>query len=232
MEQTLRAGLPALGLTLPDGRVERLTRYGAAVLEQNQVMNLTAITDPVQCARLHLLDSLALLTVADLAGKTVIDVGTGAGMPGVPLKLAEPSIDLTLLDSTEKKINWLRTLLPRLGSTATCVSARAEEFAAERRETFDVAVSRAVARLPMLCELCLPLVRVGGWFYALKGPDAREEVAEAAGAIARLGGGAPEIVQVAIPGTDTAHCIVKIPKLAPTPAQYPRSWGRIKKAPL
>lgn len=232
MEQTLRAGLPALGLTLPDGRVEQLTRYGAAVLEQNQVMNLTAITDPVQCARLHLLDSLALLTVAELAGKTVIDVGTGAGMPGVPLKLAEPSIDLTLLDSTEKKINWLRTLLPQLGSEAACVSARAEEFAAERRETFDVAVSRAVARLPMLCELCLPLVRVGGWFYALKGPDAREEVAEAADAIARLGGGAPEIVQVAIPGTDTAHCIVKIPKLAPTPAQYPRSWGRIKKAPL
>lgn len=232
MEQTLRAGLPALGLTLPDERVARLVRYGQSVLEQNRVMNLTAITDPVQCARLHLLDSLALLTVADLAGQSVIDVGTGAGMPGVPLKLAEPTIALTLLDSTEKKINWLRTLLPALGSEAECVSARAEEYAASHREGYDVAVSRAVARLRLLAELCLPLVRVGGWFYALKGPDAAEELAEAENAIALLGGGAAEIVRVDVPGTDAAHCVVKIQKLVPTPARYPRAWGKMKKLPL
>jgi 16S rRNA (guanine527-N7)-methyltransferase len=232
MESTLRAGLPELGLALDDAKISQLAAYGAAVLEQNKVMNLTAITDPVQAARLHLLDSLALLTVADLKGKRVIDVGTGAGMPGVPLKIAEPGIDLTLLDSTEKKINFLKSLLPRLGTDANCVSARAEEFAASHRECYDAAVSRAVARLRLLAELCLPLVKVGGWFYALKGPDAGDEAAEAANAVKTLGGAAPEIVQVTIPGTDAAHCIVKIQKIAPTPGQYPRAWGKMKKAPL
>ena len=232
MEATLRAGLPELGLSLDDGKISRLAAYGAAVLEQNRVMNLTAITDPVQAARLHLLDSLALLTAADLKGKRVIDVGTGAGMPGVPLKIAEPTIELTLLDSTEKKINFLKALLPQLGADADCVAARAEEFAAQHRESYDAAVSRAVARLRLLAELCLPLVKVGGWFYALKGPDASDEAAEAASAVKTLGGSAPEIVQVKIPGTDTAHCIVKIRKLTPTPGQYPRAWGKMKKAPL
>lgn len=232
MEATLRAGLPELGLRFDDGKISRLAAYGAAVLEQNRVMNLTAITDPVQAARLHLLDSLALLTAADLRGKRVIDVGTGAGMPGVPLKIAEPTIELTLLDSTEKKINFLKALLPQLGTDADCVAARAEEFAAQHRESYDAAVSRAVARLRLLAELCLPLVKVGGWFYALKGPDAGEEAAEAASAIQILGGSAPEIVQVKLPGTDTAHCIVKIQKIAPTPDRYPRAWGKMKKAPL
>ncbi len=232
MESTLRAGLPELGLALDDAKISQLSAYGAAVLEQNKVMNLTAITDPVQAARLHLLDSLALLTVADLKGKRVIDVGTGAGMPGVPLKIAEPGIDLTLLDSTEKKINFLKNLLPQLGVDANCVCARAEEFAASNRESYDAAVSRAVARLRLLAELCLPLVKVGGWFYALKGPDAGAETAEAVSAIQTLGGSAPEIVQVKIPGTDAAHCIVKIQKISPTPDRYPRAWGKMKKAPL
>ena len=232
MESTLRAGLPELGLALDDAKIALLAAYGAAVLEQNKVMNLTAITDPVQAARLHLLDSLALLTVADLKDKRVIDVGTGAGLPGVPLKLAEPTIGLTLLDSTEKKINFLKSLLPRLGTDAVCVCARAEEFAASNRERYDAAVSRAVARLRLLAELCLPLVKVGGWFYVLKGPDAVDEVAEAASAVKILGGAEPEIVQVKIPGTDAAHCIVKIQKIAPAPGQYPRAWGKMKKAPL
>ena len=232
MKQTLCAGLPQLPLQLPEDRVDALCAYGQAILDQNKVMNLTAITDPVEAAKLHLLDSLTLLTTADLKDKRLIDVGTGAGLPGVPLKLAEPSIDLTLLDSTAKKIDWLAGLLPQLGSGANCVCARAEEFAQENRESYDVATSRAVARLRLLAELCLPLVKVGGWFYALKGPDAEDEVREAAQAIRMLGGGRAEIVRVEVPGAGVSHCIVKIQKTAPTPEKYPRAWAKIKKTPL
>ena len=232
MKQTLCAGLPQLPLQLPEDRVDALCAYGQAILDQNKVMNLTAITDPVEAAKLHLLDSLTLLTTADLKDKRLIDIGTGAGLPGVPLKLAEPSIDLTLLDSTAKKIDWLAGLLPQLGSGANCVCARAEEFAQEHRESYDVATSRAVARLRLLAELCLPLVKVGGWFYALKGPDAEDEVREAAQAIRMLGGGRAEIVRVEVPGAGVSHCIVKIRKTAPTPEKYPRAWAKIKKNPL
>lgn len=232
MKQTLCAGLPQLPLELPEQRVDALCAYGQAILDQNKVMNLTAITDPVEAAKLHLLDSLTLLTAADLKGKRLIDVGTGAGLPGVPLKLAEPSIDLTLLDSTAKKIDWLAGLLPQLGSNADCVCARAEEFAQEHRESYDVATSRAVARLRLLAELCLPLVKVGGWFYALKGPDAEDEVREAAQAVRMLGGGQAGIVRAEVPGAGVSHCIVKIQKIAPTPEKYPRAWAKIKKNPL
>lgn len=232
MKQTLCAGLPQLGLTLPTERTDALCAYAQAILDQNKVMNLTAITDPVEAAKLHLLDSLTLLTVADLKEKHLIDVGTGAGLPGVPLKLAEPSIALTLLDSTAKKIDWLAGLLPQLGSEAACICARAEEFAQEHREHYDVATSRAVARLRLLAELCLPLVKIGGWFYALKGPDAEDEVREAAQAIRLLGGSRAEIARVEVPGAGVCHCIVKIQKIAPTPEKYPRAWAKIKKNPL
>ncbi len=232
MEEILRAGLPALGLELPDVRVTALANYCRAMLEQNRVMNLTAITDPGQAARLHLLDSLTLLTAADLKGARVIDIGTGAGLPGVPLAIAEPTMELTLLDATAKKIEWLRGLLPTLGVQATCVCARAEAYAPDHREQYDAAVSRAVARLRLLSELCLPFVRIGGWFYAMKGPDADEEIREAARAVRILGGAPAEIVRCPVPGTDTAHCIVKIQKTEPTPEAYPRAWAKIKKAPL
>ena len=165
MERSLREGLPALGLALDGEQISRLLDFGQAVLAQNRVMNLTAVTDPADFARLHLLDSLALLPAAELDGCSLLDVGTGAGFPGVPLKIACPSLRLTLLDSTAKKIRWLAQTLPGLGIEAETVAARAEEFAPQ----FDVVTSRAVARLNLLCELCQPRVRVGGWFYALRG---------------------------------------------------------------
>ena len=148
--------------------------FGHALLEKNQVMNLTAITDPEQVAKLHFLDSLTLLTLADFRQKRVIDVGCGGGFPGVPLKIACPEMELTLLDSLGKRMAWLAETLPSLNITASCITARAEEAVASRREQFDFAVSRAVARLPVLCELCLPYVKVGGAFLSMKGAAAPE----------------------------------------------------------
>ena len=230
MKQTLLDGLQARGRALDGQAVDTLCAFGAALLEKNRVMNLTAITEPAAVAQLHFLDSLALLDAAPLAGRSVIDVGCGAGFPGVPLKIAEPSIRLTLLDSLAKRMNWLAEVLPELGVQAEIVTARAEEYAAQRREQYDFAVSRAVARLNVLAELCLPFVRVGGQFLAMKGALAQEEVDEARRAIRTLGGQVKKIYEY--PVADTTHRVVVIEKVAPTPKQYPRAFAKIKKSPL
>ena len=183
-------------------------------------------------ARLHFLDCIALLGAANFYGKTVIDVGCGAGFPGVPLKIAEPSIDLTLLDSLKKRMDWLESTLPELGIEAQCVAARAEEYALAHREQYDIAVSRAVARLTMLAELCLPLVRVGGHFVAMKSADSDEELSQAARAIATLGGKVTRIWDYPVPGTDAVHRAVVITKVKATPKPYPRRFAKIKQQPL
>ena len=188
MEQRLQSGLAALNL--PVEGIPALVRYGDLLIETNKVMNLTAITDPEDVATLHFLDSAALLTLESFSGKSVVDVGTGAGFPGLPLRVLEPSIRLTLLDSLNKRIQFLETVCRELDlPDVACVHARAEEFAAEHRETFDLAVSRAVAALPVLCELCLPLVKPGGKFLAMKSVESDAELAAAQHAIAILGGG-------------------------------------------
>lgn len=193
-------------------------------------MNLTAITDPAQVGRLHFLDSLTLLDLADFRGKQVIDVGCGGGFPGVPLKIACPEMELTLLDSLGKRMDWLAQILPGLGVEARCVTARAEEAVAGCRESYDFAVSRAVARLNVLCELCLPYVQVGGTFLAMKGAAAQAEVEQARGAIRRLGG---EVEQLAaFPQVGQEHAVVVIRKIRPTPAQFPRRFAKIKQQPL
>ena len=231
MRETLQAGLARLELALPPERVEALVRFGEAVLEQNKVMNLTAITEPRQAAELHLLDSLTLLKVLPLAGKSLLDVGTGAGFPGVPLKLAEPELRLSLLDSLQKRMRWLETeALPALGVEACFLTGRAESFAGEYRERFDVVASRAVARLNLLCELCLPFVRPGGYFLAMKGALAGEELHEAAGALRTLGGSYERTAEFEIGGA--VHSVLVIHKTGRTPPQYPRSWARIKQNPL
>ena len=230
MRQTLLAGLPAYSVTLSDGQIDTLCRFGEALIEKNAVMNLTAITEPSAVAQLHFLDCIALLNAADFHGKRVIDVGCGAGFPGVPLKIAEPSIRLTLLDSLAKRMNWLSETLPALGVDAEIITARAEEFAAQRREQYDLATSRAVARLNVLAELCLPYVRVGGKFLAMKGALAQEEVEEARRGIEKLGGHVLRIFEY--PVADAVHTAVVIEKLRPTPPQYPRAFAKIKKSPL
>ena len=162
MKETLEEGLPQLGLELPPERVEALCAFGRAVVQQNEVMNLTAITEDRQVAKLHLLDSLTVLACADLKGKRLIDVGCGAGFPGVPLAIACPEADVTLLDSLGKRMKWLESVLPQLSVQAQCITARAEEAVAQRREQYDYATSRAVARLNILLELTAPYVKVGG----------------------------------------------------------------------
>lgn len=231
MRDILTRGLAQLGL--PADAVPQLEAYAALLLEKNKVMNLTAITAPQEVATLHLLDCAALLTMADLRGKRVIDVGTGAGFPGMVLRILEPDFDLTLLDSLGKRVDWLRETRDDMGlSRVTCVHARAEEFTGEHRQTYDMATSRAVAALPLLSELALPLVKVGGCFLAMKSVDSDAEIDSARGAIGQLGGKIEAIRDYTIPGTDVTHRVVIIRKVKDTPPQFPRSWARMKKAPL
>lgn len=230
MNELLLQGLSELGLDV--SRAETLERFSSLLLEKNQVMNLTAITEPDAVAQLHLLDSAALLPFVDLTGKTVVDVGTGAGFPGLPLKIAQPDISLTLLDSLDKRVRFLGDVCAATGLTdVTCLHTRAEE-APELRGQFDAAVSRAVARLYLLCELCLPFVRTGGVFLAMKGPDCAEELDEARSAIRKLGGTYERTTRYTIPGTDVTHSVVVIRKTAPTPPKYPRRWAKMQKEHL
>lgn len=230
MRNALDDGLSALGLLLPEDRREMLCAFGEAMLRQNEVMNLTAITDPAQVGQLHLVDSLTVLASVELAGKTLIDVGCGGGFPGVPLAIACPEAKVTLLDSLGKRMRWLEEALPALGISAKCVTARAEEAVADCRESYDYAVSRAVARLNILLELTAPYVKVGGGVLAMKGAAAREELAEAAGAVKKLGLKLETLREFPLGGS--THYVLIFRKISHTPPQYPRRYAKIKQAPL
>ncbi|MBO5495958.1 MAG: 16S rRNA (guanine(527)-N(7))-methyltransferase RsmG [Oscillospiraceae bacterium] len=233
MEDILCRGFADLGLPLDETALSRFRLYYEQLEETNKVMNLTAITGEEDVARLHFLDSAALLTLEDMAGKRLLDVGSGAGFPGLVLKIACPSLSLTLLDSLDKRVRFLSGLCETLDlADVRCLHARAEEAPAELRESFELVSSRAVARLNLLCELCLPFVQVGGRFLAMKGPEAEEEVREAAGAIRTLGAEVERLAPYTIPGTDRSPCVVVLRKVRATPARYPRRWGQIKKQPL
>ena len=231
MLKTLQAGLPELPLELDETRCRKLCAFGEAMVEQNKVMNLTGITEDTQVAKLHLLDSLTVLASADLRGKTLIDVGCGAGFPGVPLAIACPEAKITLLDSLAKRMNWLESVLPQLDiANARCVTARAEEEVTKCRETYDFATSRAVARLNILLELTAPYVRIGGAVLAMKGSAAREELEEAKNAISKLGLKLEQVRDFTIDGA--VHSVIILRKVRPTPPQFPRRFSKIKQAPL
>ena len=230
MLETLSAGLPDLGLTLDSAVQEKLCAFARAMVKQNEVMNLTGITEDAQVAKLHLLDSLTVSACVDLTGKSLIDVGCGAGFPGVPLAIACPDTQVTLLDSLGKRMKWLEEVLPQLGISAKCVTARAEEAVASCRESYDVATSRAVARLNILLELTAPYVKVGGYVVALKGSAAKEELAEAKNAIKKLGLSLVELREFTFDGA--SHGVIILKKAAPTPAAYPRRFAKIKQSPL
>ena len=230
MKQTLLQGLPELKLALSEEQMDTLCAFGAAVVRQNQVMNLTAITEPAQVAKLHLLDSLSVLSALDLRGKKLIDVGCGAGFPGVPLAIACPEAQVTLLDSLGKRITWLKEILPQLGIQAECVTARAEEAVVSCRESYDIATSRAVARLNILLELLAPYVKVGGAVVALKGSAAKEELGECGDAIKKLGLRQEAFLEFPVDGA--SHALIVLRKVAPTPKMYPRRYAKIKQSPL
>jgi len=234
LSSVVENGTRELGICLPPDTYALFEKYYALLEQKNEIVNLTSIKGAEDVARLHFLDSLALLGFADFKNARVIDVGSGAGFPGVPLKLAEPTIKLTLIDATGKRIAFLSELCSVIGIEAACVHARAEELALtpDMREQFDIAVSRAVARLNVLCELCLPFISVGGLFLAMKGTDSAEEIEEAQGASKRLGAEFADTFDYSIPGTEIRHRAIKIRKIAPTPTGYPRRFSKIQKSPI
>ena len=215
-------------------QAEQFQLYMELLLEWNEKMNLTSITEPEQVVEKHFLDSMTLLAWGKLKEKArVIDVGTGAGFPGIPLKIMRPDIDLTLLDGTQKRLNFLGEVCKALHISATRVHKRAEEAGLDKtmRERFDLATARAVAGLPVLAEYCLPLVKMKGMFLAMKGPGAQEELAEAQNALEILGSGEPQVLSLTLPGGEERNLIL-CQKLRFTPKGYPRHGGTIAKHPL
>ena len=237
MKDLITSGLTELGLSgsVPAQGADQLAQYGSMLIEQNKVMNLTAITDPKDVATLHMLDCAPLLDCGRMNGKTLIDVGTGAGFPGMVLKILCPSLKVTLLDSLQKRLDWLDTVAAQLNvSDLTTVHGRAEEYGLDPayREKFDFATARAVADLRFLCEMCLPFVKVGGRFLAMKSVDSTEELEQSRAAIEKLGGRVAGFHDYTIPHTSVTHRVLVIDKVAPTPAGYPRRWAKIQKSPI
>lgn len=233
MTELLKNGFSAMKLSVSDAQIAQLEDFTARMLDTNKVMNLTRITDPKEIAEKHLLDCASLLQAADFSQKSVVDVGCGAGFPGMPLHILCPSCELTLLDSLGKRIRFLQGCIDAMNlSNIEAVHARAEEFAAKHREQYDFAVSRAVAQLNVLAELSLPLVKQGGAFIAMKSKDTDEELERAKKAIRLLGGEIEKIIDYTIPHTEITHRLVVIRKKNHTPKQYPRPFRKISASPL
>ena len=233
MTELLKNGFSAMKLSVSDAQIAQLEDFTARMLETNKVMNLTRITDPKEIAEKHLLDCASLLQAADFSKKSVVDVGCGAGFPGMPLHILCPSCELTLLDSLGKRIRFLQGCIDAMNlSDIEAVHARAEEFAAKHREQYDFAVSRAVEQLNVLAELSLPLVKQGGTFIAMKSKDTDEELERAKKAIRLLGGEIEKIIDYTIPHTEITHRLVVIRKKNHTPKQYPRPFRKISASPL
>ena len=215
---------------------KKLEQYRDLLLEWNEHVNLTAITDPEEIRIKHFEDSLTCLeTDLFVPGVKVIDVGTGAGFPGLPLAMARPYISVTLLDSLKKRLLFLDEVIQQTDtSNAVTVHARAEDGGRDKklREQFDIVVSRAVSRLSVLCEYTLPYLKVGGTLIAMKGPSAEEELAEAKNAISVLGGGEVRLQKTTLEDESLSHCLVLIKKVRPTPTIYPRKAGTPTKNPL
>ena len=230
MRGAIEAGLAQLGLD--PVKADALTVYGERLLSKNQVMNLTAITQPLEVARLHMLDCAALAAHWDLTGKTLIDVGTGAGFPGLVLAILCPGCQVTLLDPLEKRLGFIQEVVNELGLfNVALLHLRGEDAGREAglRQSFDFATARAVAGLTVLCELCLPLVKVGGTFLAMKSVDSDAEVLAAKALLGQLGGRLAQPWDYVIPGTEVVHRVWPIVKAAPTPGAFPRRWSKIKK---
>ena len=234
MKKLLFDGALKLNINLSDEQINQYMTYMDMLIETNKSLNLTAITEPEEVITKHFLDSVTACRFIP-QGASVIDVGCGAGFPGLPVKIARDDISLTLLDSLNKRLAFIESVLKENNISGTkCVHARAEDGARDKshREKYDVALSRAVANMAVLCEYCLPYVKVGGLFLALKGPAAPEELKNAEKAIKTLGGEITEIAETQVPFTDLLHKIVIVKKVRPCPKEYPRKAGTPSKKPI
>ncbi len=230
-KEILTRGLAALKINADDFLLSRFEKYSNMLVDWNTRINLTAITDDAGISTKHFLDSLLALSAAEIPnGAAVIDVGTGAGFPGIPIKIVRGDISLTLLDSLQKRVGFLTAVCDELMlSNTECVHARAEEEAKHRRERYDAAVSRAVAPLRVLSEYCLPYVKVDGVFLALKSNDIEEELADAEQIIKTLGGKVERVARLPLPETDITRSVIVVRKLSETPPRFPRRADKIKK---
>lgn len=225
-----------VGMELTKEKYENFIKYMRLVQEWNQKINLTAIVEDEEFIKKHFIDCMKAFKSKELKdAKTVIDVGTGAGFPGLPIAIMDENKEITLLDSLNKRINFLNTVVKELGlKNVKTIHSRAEDGARKKelRENFDVAVSRAVANMTVLSEFCLPYVKVGGSFVALKGPAIEEELSTSNNAIATLGGHLEEVIEVNVEDTDLKHNIVIVKKVKSCPEIYPRKAGIVTKKPL
>ena len=234
--ELMKRGADEASIELSEKQYEQFIKYMRLVQEWNEKINLTAITEDNDFIKKHFIDCIkAFKSDAIVNAKTIIDVGTGAGFPGVPIAILHPNAKITLLDSLNKRINFLNIVVNELGLTnVTTIHSRAEDGARnpELREKFDVATSRAVANMAVLSEFCMPYVKKGGYFVALKGPAVDEEMQNGKNAISILGGELENIIEVSIEDTDLKHNIVEIKKVKNCPKTYPRKAGTVNKKPL
>lgn len=225
-----------VGMEFTEVQYEQFIKYMRLLQEWNEKINLTAITEDEEVVKKHFIDCIkAFKSDAIRNAKTIIDVGTGAGFPGLPIAIMNPEVKVTLLDSLNKRINFLNLVVRELGlKNVTTIHSRAEDGARkpELREKFDVATSRAVANMAVLSEFCMPYVKKGGYFVALKGPSIDEELQNGSNAIKILGGELKEIIEIAIEETDLKHNIVEVKKVKTCPKTYPRKAGTVNKKPL
>lgn len=224
------------GLTFERDKYDKFIIYKDMIKEWNEKVNLTAITEDEEIIKKHFIDSIKSYRFEELNNcKNLIDIGTGAGFPGIPLKIMRPDLEVVLLDSLNKRVNFLNEVIKRLGLTGIkAIHGRAEDFARENnyREKFDVAISRAVANMSVLSELCIPFVKNGGYFVAMKGPSVDEEINEGKKAVEILGGSIENIIEVDIEDTDLKHNLVIVKKVKVTPIAYPRKAGTASKKPI
>lgn len=232
----LNEACQSMGLSFDEEKYNKFIKYKDLIKEWNQKINLTAITDDEEIIKKHFIDSIKVFNCDYVKNaKSIIDIGTGGGFPGVPMRIVKEDSKMVLLDSLNKRINFLNEVINDLNlSNIKTIHGRAEDFAqtAEYRQRFDLAVSRAVANLTVLLEFCLPYVKIGGYFVALKGPAIEEEIKAAEGALKALGGKIEKIIEVDIEGSDLKHNLLVVKKIKDTPKKYPRKAGMVTKNPI
>ena len=235
-EELLKISAVSVGVELNDIQIQQFIKYHEILVEWNSFMNLTGITEYEEVVQKHFVDSLVLCKAIDVDQVTnLIDIGTGAGFPGIPLKIAYPHLNVTLLDSLQKRIKFLDEVVMQLGlHDVETIHGRAEDFAkpSMKRESYDVCVSRAVANLASLSEYCLPYVKVGGYFIPYKSGKIDEELAESKKAVFVLGGKIEDEVKFNLPDSDISRSLIKIKKVSGTPKKYPRKSGLATKEPI